>query len=126
MWTEACLMLERTERLQRQFFQPELSPSRAGEWEPPVDVLETKDQLCIIVALPGVSPPDVDVSINDGVLSIVGVRHRPAIAGSASIHRLEIPYGRFERRIRLASGRLSIERSELSNGCLILELTKKA
>jgi HSP20 family protein len=54
------------------------------------------------------------------------MRHRPAIAGGAAIQRLEIPYGRFERRIHLSSARMQLGRSELTSGCLILNLKKRS
>ncbi|MEZ5827690.1 MAG: Hsp20/alpha crystallin family protein, partial [Hyphomicrobiales bacterium] len=53
-------------------------------------------------------------------LIITGVRQMPAIG---RIVRLEIPYGRFERRITLSS-RLSLAARELKNGCLVLTFAK--
>jgi HSP20 family protein len=41
----------------------------------------------------------------------------------AAIHRLELPHGRFERRIRLPGERWQVDRSALVNGCLVLSLT---
>src|SRR5882757_3483664 len=52
MWAEACELLDRAERLNRQFFQP-LS-TRKAVWEPPVDLFETDRALWVVVALPGV------------------------------------------------------------------------
>jgi len=41
------------------------------------------------------------------------------------IHRVEIPHGRFERRIRLPDARWEVGRSTLVNGCLLLSLTQQ-
>lgn len=123
MWTEACAMIERAERLQRQFFRPGLSTASAS-WEPPVDIFESDEGMRIIVALPGVEPQDIKVYVDSGELVITGLRELPAVTRAAAIHRLEIPYGRFERRIPLP-GAVDIERSDLMRGCLSLSLTKQ-
>ena len=126
MWAEALTMLERAERLQRQFFRPGLSGTTTASWEPPVDLIETGGELWIIAALPGVEAADLEVAIEGDGLRIAGVRRLPAMLRGAAIHRLEVPYGRFERRIRLPSGRFAVARSELANGCLFLGLSKQA
>jgi len=125
MWAEACALIDRAERLQRQFFHPDLSAAPAASWEPPIDVLETEQELSIIAALPGVEPRDLELSINEDILSIAGLRRLPAAARAAAIHRLEIPYGRFQRRIQLPAAKLELGRSELVNGCLFLTLTRQ-
>jgi HSP20 family molecular chaperone IbpA len=53
------------------------------------------------------------------------MRRFPALAPEALIHRVEIPHGRFERRIRLPATRLKLRRSELASGCLTLVLSKE-
>jgi HSP20 family protein len=125
MWDEACAMIERAERLQRQFFQPVLSDRPAASWEPPVDIFETDREIWIVAALPGVEPDDLDVAIEANIVVIAGLRRLPAVARRGVIHRLEIPHGRFERRIRLSAARLVLRRSELSAGCLVLSLDKQ-
>jgi len=125
MWNEALAMVERAEHLHRRFFEPDLSPIHAASWEPPVDILETDLELLIVVALPGVGHDDLDVSVDGDVLRVAGYRRLPSVARSAVIHRLEIPHGHFERRIRLPATRLTFGRSELVNGCLLISLTKR-
>ena len=124
MWAEACALLKQAEQLHRQFFEPSLEESRAAaRWEPPVDVFETEGELWIIAALPGVAPEAVQVEIEGPTLVIAGTRPLPCKGRSANIVRLEIPYGRFERRITL-SARLRLAERELRNGCLLLTFTK--
>jgi HSP20 family molecular chaperone IbpA len=125
MWAEACMMIERAERLHRQFFQPSLSDLPSASWEPPVDIFETEREIWIIAALPGVEPQDLKVTLDGGELRIAGSRRQPAAVRGAAFLRLEIPYGRFERRIHLSSARLELARSELASGCLLLSLTKR-
>ena len=122
MWAEACEALARAERLHRQFFRlgtRETVPT----WEPPVDVLETDDELWIIAALPGVEAPQIEIGVSDRVLVIAGVRSAP-LRRTAAIHRLEIPQGRFERSIPLPAGRFELMRRDLAHGCLTLVLSK--
>ena len=124
MWEEACEMLERAERMQRQFFQVRAEIRSGPTWEPPVDIVETDRELSIVVALPGVRPADMDVLIEGGMLVVRGARALPSIPDGAAIHRLEIPHGHFERRIVLQAGRLELARREVSEGCLLLRFTK--
>jgi HSP20 family protein len=124
MWAEACDMLDRADRLHRQFFQLTGSHPHGPVWEPPVDVFETERMLWILAALPGVTPDKVSVSVEGRVLSITGERPMPAAARGAAIHRLELPYGRLERHIELPAGRFELTHRELANGCLALGLQK--
>jgi HSP20 family protein len=66
----------------------------------------------------------VQVVIEDGMLIVTGVRAMPAADRTSVIRRLEIPHGRFERRIELASGRYELRRRDLVDGCLLLTLRK--
>jgi HSP20 family protein len=124
MWNEALAMIARAERLHRRVFEPATSLQAATCWEPPADILETERELWIIVALPGVESGDLDVLVEADGLRVTGQRRLPAVARAASIHRLEIPRGRFERHIQLPSARFALGRSELVNGCLVVSLTK--
>jgi HSP20 family protein len=124
MWSEACAMLMRAERLHREFFRPAGSVSMLPVWEPPVDILETEREVLVLVALPGVSPDRVEAAIDNGDLVIRGVRVLPPELRTAVIHRLELPQGRFERRVRLPAGRYSDVRRAAVDGCLVITLEK--
>ena len=124
MWAEACAMIERAEQLHRRFFQPGLAPAAGVNWEPPVDVYESEQELTIVAALPGVEPQAIEIAVERGVLRVAGVRQLPACVQGAAIHRLEIPHGRFERRLRLPDQGWELGRSALVNGCLVLTLTQ--
>jgi HSP20 family molecular chaperone IbpA len=126
MLSEAIDSLARAERLRQQFFslQPTANP-RESSWEPPIDVLETEREVLILVALPGVDPDQVEAVIEDGMLIISGRRVLPVELRNARIHRLELPQGRFERRIMLPTGRYVVSRFAV-NGCVGLRLSKSA
>ena len=123
MWSEACDMLARAERMHREFFRP-VRASRLPAWEPPVDVLETEHDVQVFVALPGVDPERVEAAIDGADLVVAGSRVLPAALRTAVIHRLELPQGRFERRVRLPAGRYASVRQAVSNGCLVITLEK--
>ena len=125
MWARALELMERSERLHRQFFHLGRRQARGPSWEPPADVFETGRTLTILVALPGVEPTEVEIVVDGGVLYVVGERPMPVTPGAA-IRRLEIPYGRFERRIDLPPGHFEIGERALVNGCLRLLLHKLA
>jgi HSP20 family protein len=124
MWSDALQMLARAEQLHRQVFTPPQLSRRGINWEPPTDVLETADAVLIFVALPGVDADKVKLGIQDGVLLIAGERVLPQELRTATIHRLELPQGRFERRIPLPPGRYETPRSGVTNGCLVVRLGK--
>ena len=120
MWSEACDSLARAERLHRQFFQPR----RPGTWEPPVDILETEREVLLFFALPGVSIDKVEAIIDGADLVVVGTRVLPPQLRTATIHRIELPQGRFERRVRLPAGRYRDVARAAADGCLVITLRK--
>ena len=99
-------------------------PAATTTWSPAVDIFETDDLLTIVIALPGVDPDRVQVTLSAGVLIVSGERPLPEELGDARIHRLEIPHGHFQRRIELPPARLELSRRHLANGCLMLQLQK--
>jgi HSP20 family molecular chaperone IbpA len=121
MWSQAFDMLARAERMHREIFRPAGS---SPAWEPPVDILETSDEVLVLVALPGVVAEQVLASIEGNDLVIGGTRVLPREWRTAVIHRLELPQGRFERRIRLPSGRYRDVSRSVANGCLVITLSK--
>jgi len=123
MWSEAFEALARAERMHQQFFRPSGSASRIA-WEPPADVLETDRAVLVLVALPGVDPGEVKALIDGGQLIISGIRAYPAEMQTAVIHRLELPQGRFERRVPLPPGRYDAIHRSAANGCLLITLQK--
>jgi HSP20 family protein len=124
MWSQACEMLARAERLNRELFRPLDSVARLPAWEPPVDMLETEREVLVLIALPGVNPDRVEAVLDGNDLVVAGARVLPSELRTAVIHRLELPQGRFERRVRLPAGRYSAVRHSVSDGCLLVALEK--
>jgi HSP20 family molecular chaperone IbpA len=111
--------MERAERLRRQFFH-----HATPYWEAPVDVFESEDALIILIALPGVELDAISVTLSAGLLTVKGERPLPRELENAHIVRMEIPHGRFERRIELPPVPFELSARHLANGCLMLRLRK--
>jgi len=124
MWSEACEMLARAERMHRDLFRPGVTQARLPAWEPPADILENDKEVLVLVALPGVDTDAVQAVIEESDLVITGTRAVPEQWRNATIHRLELPQGRFYRRLRLPAGRYSGVRRSSVSGCLLITLQK--
>ena len=125
MWAEACEMLERAQQLQRQFFRFGQAVAAEPRWEPPVDILAYGNEVQVAVALPGVAAEHIEVRTDSGLLIVSATRAMPVTAHATAVHRLEIPYGRFERRIALPEGRYQLLEQVYADGCLILRLAQR-
>jgi HSP20 family molecular chaperone IbpA len=127
MWAEALSMFDDAERLQRQFFRAGREAAEAS-WEPPIDVIETTGTLVLQVALPGVAEDAIVLGIEPGAITLSALRPFAAGAGAANgvrIHRVEIPHGRFSRRVALPNHLLDLVEQRYSNGCLTLTFAKR-
>ena len=128
MWGEALSLLEQADRLHRQFFRVAGAES-AHAWEPPVDVVESDELLTVHVALPGVSPESITIMLEPGGVVVSALRAFPCREAGAHIHRIEIPYGRFERRLALPLDDpyrpIELVAKELADGLLILTFRRK-
>jgi len=82
----------------------QLGNSRATEaWAPAVDITERKDAYLVTAELPGVGTADLEVTFQDGLLTIQGERHPAGDAAGEKVHRAERCYGAFSRSINLPS-----------------------
>jgi len=99
------------------------SSSATAQWSPAVDVREYSDRFQLLLDVPGVEPKDVEITLDNGVLTVSGQRREEKAAQNNSFEqpqqqRIERPVGRFHRRFILpdtvdaenvnASGRLGI------------------
>jgi HSP20 family protein len=75
-----------------------VGPRRA--FRPAADVYRTDDPpiVTVVCDLAGVDPDDIELSVANGILSIAGMRRRPA-AEQAVYHQIELDYGPFERHV---------------------------
>jgi HSP20 family protein len=76
----------------------------AAEWVPSVDIKEEAERFVIHADVPGVDPKDIEISMEDGVLSLSGERKAEAHEETAGWKRQERRTGRFLRRFTLPEG----------------------
>jgi len=99
-WGELALL----QRDVNQLLGRTVAGRRAEGLIPPMDVFRTGEGLTVRVELPGLSGDDVDVAVNEGMLTISGERKLDVgVADDAWVHR-ERPVGRFERSFSLPKG----------------------
>jgi HSP20 family protein len=70
-------------------------------WVPALDVRESEDRFDVTLDLPGLEPSDVNVTFEDGMLSINGKREFSTEDKDDTWHRIERSFGTFARSIRL-------------------------
>jgi HSP20 family protein len=122
MWSRACALIDEAERRHRRFFELVTVRSQQPAWEPPVDIFMLDRELQVLVALPGVRAEDIAIELTSDGLRVTAASRPPRLAHQARILRLEIPYGRMERRIELPPGRYQLLGQELLDGCLRIRL----
>lgn len=121
MWLQALELTEQAERLQRRFVRYLGPGEEAVSWEPPVDIRESEEGLLLLFALPGVASEDIELRLEAGALIVSAVRRLSPAGRGAFIRRLEIPHGRFVRRVALR-GPTRIAESQYRDGCLEVRL----
>lgn len=94
----------------------------AGGYRVPTDVFHSEDRLVIRMDLPGVSPDDVDVTVQEGTLIVNGKRSFPHEANEIRFMRRGIFYGDFTQRVALGKG-LDVDRISAGYDNGVLELT---
>ena len=111
-------------RLMDEILRSSGNGGRAGGFTPPVDVHETEEEYLVKVDLPGVKSEDVNIEVNDSVLSLSGSRVADE-TGTAQL--VERPYGSFARTLTLPQGvnSDSIE-ADYQDGVLELRIPKPA
>ena len=82
-------------------FLGDADASLAGAFSPALDVEESEDKFTLHVELPGIAADQVDVSIEESVLTIAGQRDFYEDKNSEGFRRVERRFGRFHRAIRL-------------------------
>jgi HSP20 family protein len=95
------------------------------EWLPSVDVSETKSDLVIKAELPGLDSKDIDISMNNGYLTIRGEKKNEKEEREESYHLIERNYGLFTRSVRLPKEVQSDKiTASFKNGVLKITLPK--
>jgi HSP20 family protein len=75
--------------------------SATADWIPPADIAEYKDRWVLKFDVPGVNTNAIDITLEQGVLTISGEREKDSVESDAERRRVERPHGRFHRRFTL-------------------------
>ena len=96
-----------------------------ASWTPAVEMYETAEALTLKADLPGFSKDDVQIEIQDGVLTLKGERKRAPDVRGERYYRTERAYGAFQRAFRLPAI-VDAEKTEacFKNGVLEIKLAK--
>jgi HSP20 family protein len=96
-----------------------------GEWAPTMDISETKDSLIVKVEAPGMDQKDIEISLQENLLTIKGEKKQEKEEKDERYHRVERSYGAFVRSVRLPvavdGGKVS---ATFKNGLLTVTLPK--
>ncbi|HEY7520623.1 MAG TPA: Hsp20/alpha crystallin family protein [Methylomirabilota bacterium] len=104
-WSGMTSLRKEMDRLFDRFLEPVWPemPAALGDWEPKLDVSEEKDTVTVKAELPGVEQKDINISIQEGVLTIKGEKQAEKEEKDKRHHRIERAYGAFYRSITLPS-----------------------
>jgi len=83
------------------FGQRQAAASATPAWAPALDISERKDAYLVTVELPGVDLDDLEITLEEGMLTIQGERHFAHDSSEQQFHRIERRYGAFRRSITL-------------------------
>ncbi len=72
-----------------------------SSWSPAVDIKEEDERFLITADIPGVAPEDIEISMENGVLTIKGERRHESEEEKEGYHRIEREHGTFMRRFAL-------------------------
>ena len=94
--------------LQRELYNPEFNhlnddgaSAATANWAPSVDITEDEKAFTLLADIPGVDPENIDISMENGVLTIKGERQTENVEENENYRRVERQSGQFYRRFTL-------------------------
>ena len=102
------------------------APVSTTAWNPSVDIFENDNEVVVKAELPGMEAKDIDVKLENNVLTLRGERHFEKEAKEENYHRIEREYGSFSRAFSLpVSVNAEKVTAEYKDGVLKIVLPKK-
>jgi HSP20 family protein len=125
-WTGMGGFKQEMDRLFDRFFEPQWPELPAlGDWAPSLDLSETKENLVVKMEIPGMDPKEIQVSLQESLLTIKGEKKQEKEEKEERYHRIERSYGAFTRSVRLP---VAVDGSKVDasfkNGLLTVTLPK--
>ena len=100
--------------------------SNLTPWAPDVDIYETEHELVVKADLPDVNPQDLDIHVENNILTIRGERKFENKVKEENYLRVERAYGSFSRSFSLANSVNSEAiKADYQNGVLTLSIPKR-
>ena len=113
-------------RLFSESFDRSRDQSSLSEWAPPVDIYETEQELVVKADLPDVDPQDLDIRVENNILTIRGERKFEKKVDEGNYLRVERSYGSFARSFTLANTvNADAIKAEYQSGVLTLSIPKR-
>ena len=127
-WDPFSDMLTLREAMNQLFEESYVSPRRGRSnqgFVPALDLSETEEAYLVEATVPGFKPEDLDITVENNVLSIKGNLQQETEDRKRNYHRIERRYGSFQRTISLPSSiKADSIQASLTNGVLRLEIPK--
>ena len=120
-------MKSEMDRVWDSFFatKPAVKTGESGEWYPSLDITETKNDILVKAEIAGMDPKDIDISLNNDILTIKGEKKQEKEEKEENYHLVERSYGKFVRSVKLP-GEVKSDKINASykNGVLNITLPK--
>jgi HSP20 family protein len=101
------------------------NPEPSLDWSPPVDISETGQEYLIRATLPAVKKEDVEITVDDGMLTLSGERRQHEEQKDEKFHKVESFYGSFSRTFALPDAiDAAAIRAESKEGVLTIHVPK--
>lgn len=129
-WEQAQELMKLHDRMNRLFglTQNELDEDQlsSGSWTPACDILETREAVIVRAEVPGVKRADIEISLDNGVLTLRGARKLEKETEERSYYRIERSYGSFVRSFTLPRS-VDAERisANLEDGVLEIRMPRR-
>ena len=125
-WTGMVGLKGEMDRLFDRLLEPRWEDVPAlGEWMPSLDLSEAKDAFVVKAEVPGMDPGDIQVALQENLLTIKGEKKQEKVEKDERYHRAERAYGAFTRTVRLP---VTVDGSKVDarfkNGILTVTLPK--
>jgi HSP20 family protein len=100
-WSLADLVQRDFDRFAGRRYGRDTVETPVSDWAPAVDIVEEKDRFILRADVPGVAREDIEVAMDDGILTISGQRHTEKHEDAEGVKRFERVSGKFHRRFTL-------------------------
>jgi HSP20 family protein len=129
-FSDVAVLQNRLNSIFHDFSRPQTTEGeslQAGSFVPAVDIYEDAQKLALTFEIPGIKPEDVDVRVENNVLTVKGERTWAGEQKEENFRRIERRFGSFVRSFTLPQ---TVDTDQVTaqsnNGLLVVELPKKA